>query len=58
MTLNNGTTTPVWDPNNPIGGTSTYHNFGTDDRFNYAPYNLLLTPSQRYVAVHDRHLRY
>ena len=48
VTLNNGTTTPVWDPNNPVGGTSTYHNFGTDDRFNYAPYNLLLTPSQRY----------
>ena len=48
VTLNNGTTTPVWNPLNPVSPPSTYHNFGTDDRFNYAPYNLLLTPSQRY----------
>jgi iron complex outermembrane recepter protein len=45
LTLNDGTTTPVWDPNNPTGGT--YHGFGGPDRFNYAPYNLLLTPSTR-----------
>ena len=45
VTLNNGTATPVWDPNNPNGGT--YHHFTNADRFNYAPFNLLLTPSQR-----------
>jgi len=45
LTLNNGTTTPVWNPADP--STGTYHNFGGADRFNYAPYNLLLTPSQR-----------
>jgi iron complex outermembrane receptor protein len=45
VTLNDGTTTPVWDPNNPTGGT--YHNFSGADRFNFAPYNLLLTPSKR-----------
>jgi iron complex outermembrane receptor protein len=45
VTLNNGTTTPSWDPNDPTGGT--YHNFGGADRFNFAPYNLLLTPSKR-----------
>ena len=30
-------------PNFPSG----FHQFGDDDRFNYAPYNLLLTPSRR-----------
>lgn len=45
VTLNNGTTTPSWDPNNPTGGT--YHNFSGADRFNFAPFNLLLTPSKR-----------
>jgi len=45
LTLNNGTTTPVWNPNDPAAGT--YHHFGNADRFNYAPYNLLLTPQTR-----------
>ncbi len=45
VTLNNGTTNPVWNPADPAAGT--YHNFGGADRFNYAPFNLLLTPSQR-----------
>jgi iron complex outermembrane receptor protein len=45
VTLNDGTTVPQWNPNNPTGGT--YHNFTNADRFNYAPLNLLLTPSQR-----------
>src|SRR6266481_75033 len=46
VTLNNGTTTPVWNPANPSSGT--YHDWvGSQDRFNFAPYNLLLTPSQR-----------
>ena len=47
VALNNGTTTPVWDPNNPTSPPSTYHAFGAADRFNFAPLNLLLTPSER-----------
>jgi iron complex outermembrane recepter protein len=45
LTLNNGTTTPVWDPAAPTSGT--YHNWSNADRFNFAPFNLLLTPSER-----------
>src|SRR5580698_3096206 len=45
VTLNNGTTTPSWNPANPTGGT--YHNWSGADRFNFAPYNDLLTPSER-----------
>ncbi len=45
VTLNNGTTNPVWDPNNPNAGT--FHRFTGQDRFNFSPFNLLLTPSQR-----------
>ncbi|HET9391319.1 MAG TPA: TonB-dependent receptor [Steroidobacteraceae bacterium] len=45
VTLNNGTKTPVWDPADPSAGT--YHNFTSADRFNYAPFNLLLTPQER-----------
>jgi iron complex outermembrane recepter protein len=45
VTLNNGTTTPSWDPLNPTGGT--YHNWSGADRFNFAPFNDLLTPSER-----------
>ncbi len=45
VTLNNGTTTPAWNPANPSSGS--YHDWSGADRFNYAPYNLLLTPTQR-----------
>jgi len=45
VTLNTGTTTPDWDPADPSSGS--YHDFSGADRFNYAPYNLLLTPSKR-----------
>jgi iron complex outermembrane receptor protein len=45
LTLNDGTTTPVWNPANPAAGT--YHDFGAADRFNYGPFNLLLTPQER-----------
>ncbi|WP_454261871.1 TonB-dependent receptor plug domain-containing protein [Pseudoxanthomonas mexicana] len=45
ITLNTGTTTPVFDPDNPNGGT--YNQFDGSDRFNFAPFNLLLTPSKR-----------
>src|SRR6478735_6608419 len=45
VTLDNGTTTPDWNPADPSAGN--YHDFSGADRFNYAPYNLLLTPSKR-----------
>lgn len=45
MTLNDGTTTPNFVRGNPNGGT--YHGFTGADRFNYAPFNLLLTPNKR-----------
>lgn len=45
VTLNNGTATPIWNPANPSSGT--YHDWSNADRFNYAPFNYLLTPSQR-----------
>jgi iron complex outermembrane recepter protein len=45
VTLDSGTATPVWNPADPSSGT--YHDFSSADRFNYAPYNLLLTPTQR-----------
>ena len=45
ITLNPGTTTPVFVPGNPNGGT--YNPFDSSDRFNFAPFNLLLTPSER-----------
>jgi iron complex outermembrane receptor protein len=38
FTLNNGVDKPT---------TADYHTFGTADRFNFAPYNLMMTPSQR-----------
>ncbi|MGN6512054.1 MAG: TonB-dependent receptor domain-containing protein [Lysobacteraceae bacterium] len=48
MTLNDGTTAPNYNGGNPTGGAGTYHDFNfTADGFNFAPYNLLLTPSKR-----------
>jgi iron complex outermembrane receptor protein len=47
ITLNNGTTTPNYNGGDPTGAGGTYHNWSGADRFNYAPYNLLLTPSKR-----------
>ncbi len=47
ITLNNGTTAPNYNGGNPTGPGGTYHNWSGADRFNFAPYNLLLTPSKR-----------
>jgi iron complex outermembrane receptor protein len=47
MTLNNGTTAPNYNGGDPTGAGGTYHNWSGADRFNFAPYNLLLTPSKR-----------
>jgi iron complex outermembrane receptor protein len=51
ITPNDGASAPTYD-----GGildctrTDDYHCFGTADRFNFAQYNLLVTPSERYGA--------
>ena len=48
MTLNDGTTMPNYNGGAPTGAGGTYHDFNfTADGFNFAPYNLLLTPSKR-----------
>lgn len=39
---------PRFDPANPTGANSDFEAFETADRFNFAPYNLILTPSERY----------
>ncbi|GAB2489311.1 TonB-dependent receptor domain-containing protein [Arenimonas alkanexedens] len=48
VTPNNGVSSPVYDPTQ-VGcvRTDDYHCFTTADRFNFAQYNLLLTPSER-----------
>ncbi|AKS41426.1 TonB-dependent receptor plug domain-containing protein [Wenzhouxiangella marina] len=38
---------PDWDPADPFGPNSDYQPFTNDDRYNYAEYNLLLTPNKR-----------
>ena len=38
---------PDYDPANPCGPADDYHPWSNADRFNYAPYNLALTPSRR-----------
>jgi iron complex outermembrane receptor protein len=39
---------PIYNPLNPTDPTSSYKAFTTADRFNFAPYNYLLTPLKRY----------
>ena len=46
ITLNNGAL-PNYNGGDPTGPGGTYHNWSGADRFNFAPYNLLLTPSKR-----------
>lgn len=43
--LNNGVTLPRYNPNDPASGD--FHEFGTADRFNFRPYNYLITPTRR-----------
>ncbi|HVI57884.1 MAG TPA: TonB-dependent receptor [Luteimonas sp.] len=48
ITPNTGATSPQFDPADPgCERTDDFHCFATADRFNFAPYNLLLTPSER-----------
>ena len=39
---------PIYNPANPIDPNSDYKAFGTLDKFNFAPYNYILTPLKRY----------
>lgn len=50
LALNDLTGTPVYDRTSPTAPPSTYHPFGDDDRFNFAPYNYVLTPNERMSA--------
>ena len=46
--LNNGVVgAPRYDPTDPCGADDDYHPWSNADRFNYAPYNLVVTPSTR-----------
>ena len=46
--LNDGTEgLPAYDPQDPCGEGDDYHPWSNADRFNYAPFNLVLTPSRR-----------
>ena len=50
LTVNNGVTgIPLYNPANPAAGprTDSFHNFTTADRFNFQPFNLIQTPSER-----------
>ncbi len=48
ITSNTGVTSPVFDPSQTgCARTDDYHCFGTPDRYNFAPNNLLLTPNER-----------
>ncbi|WP_223668416.1 TonB-dependent receptor plug domain-containing protein [Kangiella shandongensis] len=48
LTINDGVTgIPTYDPNNPGGPGDDFHGFTNNDRYNYAEYNMYVTPSQR-----------
>ncbi|RDX37110.1 TonB-dependent receptor [Kangiella sp. HD9-110m-PIT-SAG07] len=48
LTINDGVTgIPSYDPNNPGGPNDDFHVFTNNDRFNFAAFNLYVTPSQR-----------
>ncbi|WP_305804225.1 TonB-dependent receptor [Stenotrophomonas sp. YIM B06876] len=47
LTPNSGARTPVYDGSAGCNRRDDYHCFGRADRFNFAQYNLLLTPSER-----------
>src|SRR5262249_30553315 len=48
LTVGNVGAAPLYDPANPhvVSGTNTFRDFTTADRFNFGPYNYLLTPSE------------
>jgi iron complex outermembrane receptor protein len=38
---------PVYDPDDPFGAGTDFIPFSNDERFNFSPFNLLLTPNER-----------
>jgi iron complex outermembrane receptor protein len=53
LTVGNVGAAPLYDPANPhvVSATNTFRDFaGAADRFNFAPYNYILTPSERIGA--------
>ena len=46
VTPDAGNTNPVYTPGN--GGGDDFHDFALEDRFNYQPYNHLVTPNERF----------
>ncbi len=51
LTINDGVTgIPVYDQANPGGAGDDFHAFTSADRFNFAPYNLLMAPVKRWGA--------
>ncbi|WP_233245276.1 MULTISPECIES: TonB-dependent receptor domain-containing protein [unclassified Caulobacter] len=38
---------PTYNPLDPTGASSSFKNFTTADRFNFQPYNYIVTPSER-----------
>ena len=45
--LETGPVQPSYDPQSPCGPSDSYHPWTNSDRFNYASFNLLRTPSER-----------
>ncbi len=41
---------PIFNPLNPTGTATSFKAFGTEDRFNFKPFNYLVTPNERYGA--------
>ncbi|MEA3038310.1 MAG: iron complex outerrane recepter protein, partial [Sphingomonadales bacterium] len=48
---------PVYNPANPTDPASDFKAFTTADRFNFAPYNFIQTPLERYGAFVNFHQR-
>ena len=48
LTINDGVGgVPSYDPTNPGGGNDDFHVFTNADRFNFAPFNLVMAPVKR-----------
>lgn len=47
ITPNTGVANPAYDPAQACNRSDGFHCFGAADRFNFAQYNMLLTPSKR-----------
>src|SRR5690606_33134466 len=49
LTINDGVTgIPVYNPNDPGGAGDDFHPYTSADSFNFAPYNLMMSPVKRW----------